>query len=251
MRAKDELIAQGIRPAAWPEVLDSVRKRLDPALHERFLRLHRNFVSYVSQDTLDRFYAFVFTHGLHLEINGYRFHRLESILDTALSRVGSGDAVLDVGAGAGIIASAIVKHAKPRRFATQDPCREARDHLMSLGFSVLPHPVPEGAPPEPFDLILAADSLGEINADDDGALSSPDQVPGDQLAPMLEERYGYARKLDIWKPYLADGGRVLLWEPISHRRVWSALEHLLGESGWFVRLHGGTPRDSYLELTLR
>lgn len=251
MRAKEELIAQGLRPSAWPEVVEAVRKRLDPPLHERFVRLHRNFASYVSQETLDRFYAFVFTHGLYLEVNGYRFHRLESILDTALDRVGPGDAVLDVGAGAGIIATAIVKHVRPRKYVTQDPCREARDHLKSLGFAVLPHPAPAGPPSERFDLILAADSLGELNADDDGALAQPDQVPVQELGPMLEERYGYARKLEDWKPYLAAGGRVLLWEPISHRAVWSALETLLGGSGWAARFHGGTPRDSYLELTLR
>jgi hypothetical protein len=251
MRAKEELIAQGLRPAAWPEVMEAARMRLAPPLHERFVRLHRNFVSYVSQDTLDRFYAFVFTHGLHLEVNGYRFNRLESILDAALSRIRTGDAVLDVGAGAGIVATALVKHVRPRTYVAQDPCREARDHLMSLGFTVLPHPAPERPPADRFDVILAADSLGELNADDDGALERPEQVPDQDLGPMLEERYGYAHKLEAWKPYLADGGRVLLWEPIAHRKVWTTLADLLGGNGWAVRLHGGTPRDSYLELTLR
>lgn len=248
---KDELLALGLKPMTWPEVLKAVQERLSPTDHDRFLRLHKNFVGYISQGTLDRFYGFVFSHGIQLEINGFRFNRIESILAVLLPLIKPGQSILDVGAGAGIAATVILKQAMTRSYVTQDPCREVRDHLMSSGFSVLPHPPPNPPPNGRFDLILCMDSLGEVNSDEDGTLANPDKVEGESLSLLIEERYGFSQKLEVWKPYLSPGGRVLVWEPIAQRRVWEAMERTLTEKGWKTRLQGDAPRHSYLELTLQ
>lgn len=250
MLMKDELLALGLKPMAWPEVLKAVQERLSPSDHDRFLRLHRNFVGYISQGTLDRFYGFVFSHGIQLEINGFRFNRIESILETLLPLVKPGLSILDVGAGAGIVASILLKQGSSGTYVVQDPCLEVRDHLMASGFAVLPHPPPNPPPNGRFDLILCIDSLGEVNSDDDGALTNPDPIDPEKLLQLIEERYGFAQKLEVWKPYLSQGGKLLIWEPISQRRVWEAIERTLTNKSWKSHLQGDSPRNSYLELTL-
>lgn len=250
MGMKDELSALGLKPMAWTEVLRAVQERLEPPDRDRFVRLHKNFVGYISQDTLNRFYGFVFSRGLQLEINGFRFNRLESILDVLVPMIKPGLSILDVGAGAGLVATILLKLARPKSYVTQDPCREVRDHLMSMGFAVLPHPAPNPPPNGRFDLILCIDSLGELNADEDGALANPDKVAPEDLPRLIEERYGFAQKLEGWKPYLAAGGKLMIWEPIAHRLAWSAIEKLAEGEGWSTRFWGEAPRHSYLELTL-
>jgi hypothetical protein len=250
MQANEELFSMGLRPMTWPEVLQAVQDRLDPAGRERFARLHRNFVAYLSAETLDRFYGFVFSQGLHLEINGYRFHRLAVLLERILARVEPGAGILDIGAGAGLVASVLARRAAPRTLVVQDPCREVRAHLSAMGFRVLPHPPPAAPPQGPFDLLLCVDSLGEINADDDGTLAHPERVDGAELPRLVEERYGFAHKLEPWKPYLARGGRVLLWEPIARREAWEAIAAGLAGAGWKTALRSDDPDASYLELTL-
>lgn len=250
MRPKEELLALGLKPMAWDEVLKAVQEKLGPADRDLFLRHHRNFVGYLSQDTLERFYAFVFSHDLHLEVNGFRFHRIEGILEILLSRIVPGQCILDVGAGAGLIAAILLNRCMPKTYVTQDLCRGARDFLLSMGFAVLPHPAPERPPGGLFDLILCADSLGEINSDDQGALAGPDPAGAGDLSRMIAERYGFAEKLEPWKSYLAEGGKVFLWEPIARRKAWEAIGTDLEKNGWKTRLHGDMPRHSYLELTL-
>lgn len=250
MRMKDELLALGLKPMAWPEVLEAVRERLAPSDRERFIRLHKNFVGYISQGTLDRFYGFVFSRGIQFEINGFRFHRIRGILETLLPLIKPGLSILDVGAGAGIVASVLLKHAMAKSYVTQDPCREVRDHLMSSGFAVLPHPPPNPPPEGRFDLILCIDSLGELNSDEDGALANPEKVEPENLVQLIEERYGFAHKLESWKPYLAPEGRVLIWEPISLGRTLDAIAKGLTGKGWTTCQQGSAPGPSYLELTL-
>ncbi|HKP97408.1 MAG TPA: methyltransferase domain-containing protein [Fibrobacteria bacterium] len=245
-----ELQSQGLSPKTWPMVLESLKAGLPAADWEKFSRLHGNFTGYRSENTSSRFYGFVFSRGLHLDVNNFRYARLMSILKDLLPEIPPGISILDVGAGAGIIASIVRRHCAPRSLVLQDPCREVRDALSARGFAVLPHPAP--AAPEGkeggFDLLLCIDSLGEINSDDDGALAKPgDTAPG-ELAEMLEERYGFTQKLRPWKPYLAPGGRVLLWEPFAYQTAMESLALSLREGGWNVNLHSRAPGRNYLEL---
>lgn len=248
MQAKDELMAMGLQPRTWAEASAEAREKLAPGDRATFLRLHRAYVEYLSPDTINRFHGFVFSHGIQFEINSFRFHRLEGVLETLLPLLTPGLSILDVGAGAGIIATLVVKHAHPRIYVTQDPCREVRDYLQSMGFTVLPHPPPPAPPTGPFDRLLCVDSLGELNSDEDGAALEPDRTPSERIR-LIEQAYGFGQKLEGWKPYLAEGGKVLIWEPIRHRQVWEAMAGHLRDHGWIPVLHGDSPRNTYLELT--
>lgn len=248
--AKEELEALGLRPTTWAETLEALMARLAPADRERFTRLHRNFVGYPSPETSGRFHGFVFAQGLHLVVNGYRRDRLEAVLDTLLVRIPAGQRILDVGAGAGLIASVLKQRTGPETLIVQDPCPEVRDHLASLGFPVWPEPPSKAPASNRFDFILCIDSLGEIHSDEDGALAHPEAILPDERAQLIEERYGFAGKLEPWKPYLAEGGRILFWEPIRHRAIWEGIALLLAGAGWKTALNAASPRDSYLELTL-
>ncbi|HLP43179.1 MAG TPA: class I SAM-dependent methyltransferase [Fibrobacteria bacterium] len=251
MRANDELISMGLKPMTWAEVLQEVEDSLDPEGRAAFARLHRNFVGYLSPDTLDRFYGFVFTQGLHLALGGYRFHRLSSVLGRLLTLLPPGLSILDVGAGAGFLARAVARCCSPRALIAQDPCREARAYLASEGLQVLPHPAPAVPPMGPFDRILCVDSLGEVNADDDGLLAHPGRLPPEErldLPQRIEERYGFAHKLEAWKPYLAPEGKVLLWEPIADPVAWEAIASGLAAHGWKATVQGYSAKNMYLEL---
>lgn len=243
-----ELKGQGLTSRSWQGVLDTVRKRLGPADWEKFSRLHRNFVAYRSETTLSRFYGFVFSQGLHLEINGFRHNRLSAILGDLSREAVPGLSILDIGAGAGILASALRRHFAPKSLMLQDPCDAARAELMAQGFSVLPHPAPAAPSGAGFELLICADSLGEINSDDDGLLANPDGVDPALLPEVLEQRFGFAQKLRPWKAYLAPGGRLLLWEPFAYQGIWDALSRSLSASGWETRLETPAPGHSYLEL---
>jgi hypothetical protein len=249
MDPRQELSSQGLKPMGWEDVLREVQGKLSAEDWKTFSRLHRNFVGYVSQGTLARFYGFVFSHGLQREINGFRFHRLEKIIAALAARPERGARVLDVGAGAGIVAGAARKILSPSEYVAQDLCDGARDYLSSRGFPVLPHPLPASPQGKPFDLILCADSLGELNSDEDAFLSQPANASLPLFAEAIEERYGFAQKLQTLKPYLSPSGRLLMWEPFSHRAVWEALARYLGPA-WKTRLDTGIPGGEYLELSI-
>jgi SAM-dependent methyltransferase len=259
---ENDLRGLGLVPKSWPQTLESLKAKLPKQDWETFSRLHRNFTGYRSESTLSRFYGFVFSRGLHLDINAYRFGRLKAVLADLLPELSPGLAILDIGAGSGIIATLIQRRSAPRTYVVQDPCAEVRDELAAQGFTVLPHPVPAIPPalgaaapsPDPekgaagFDLLLCVDSLGEVNGDDDGQLAKPDAIDPAELSGMLEQRYGFAQKLETWKPYLAPGGRVLLWEPIPYQNAMEALAQLLRNEGWETVLHASAPGRNYLEL---
>lgn len=249
MEVREELLALGLRPSTWDEAVAAAKEKLPQADRAAFLKHHRNFVEYVSEDTLNRFYGFVFSRGISLEINGFRFQRLENILNALLSVLPPGLSLLDVGAGAGIPGAVVLKHCHPKRYVAQDPCREARDYLQSMGFAVLPHPAPRIPPGGAFDRILCLDSLGELNSDDQGALTGPD-LPLEDRVRLVEQLYGFGQKLEPWKSYLAGTGKVLMWEPIRHRGAWEAIEAHVRAYGWKTHFHGTAPGNSYLELTL-
>jgi hypothetical protein len=252
-----ELKNLGLKPSTWPRTLEAIKAKLAPAEWDKFSRLHKNFIGYRSESTSARFYGFVFSNGLQLDINGFRHGRLQAILRDLLPEISPGEAILDVGAGAGLIAALIRKLRSPRALVLQDPCAEARDELKAQGFTVLPHPAPAPAQDHAsgdtgrFDLILCADSLGEINSDDDGLLARPDSVGAGELPQHLEERYGFAQKLKPWKGYLAPNGRVLVWEPFAYQNAMEALAALLREDGWDSRVVSRAPMRNYLELRLR
>jgi hypothetical protein len=254
-----ELKNLGLSPKGWPQVLETIKAKLGSGEWEKFSRLHRNFTGYRSESTAARFYGFVFSHGLQLDLNCFRYARLQAILRDLLPEISPGLTILDVGAGAGIIATLLRKQCSPRALVLQDPCVEVRDELQAQGFAVMPHPAPTVPPwtanasesdSALFDLILCVDSLGEINSDDDGLLAKRDSVSLEELPRHLEERYGFAHKLGPWKEYLAPGGRVLLWEPFAYQNAMESLAAILREDGWDSRLVSRAPTRNYLELRL-
>lgn len=248
-----DLRGLGLVPKSWPETLEALKAKLPKQDWETFSRLHRNFTGYRSESTLSRFYGFVFSRGLQLDINAYRFGRLKAVLTDLLPELSPGLAILDIGAGSGIIASLIQRRFAPRAYVVQDTCPEVRDELSAQGFTVLPHPAPasQGSAAGGFDLLLCVDSLGEVNGDDDGRLAKPDAIDPEELAEMLEQRYGFAQKLEPWKPYLTPGGRVLLWEPIAYQNAMDAVGRSLRNEGWEATLHSRAPGRNYLELRMK
>ena len=247
--ADKELKSCGLMPGSWKDSLVAIKLGLSPADWDRFSRLHRSFISYNSPDTLSRFYRFVFTHGLHLEINRPRFARLAGILTVLAEEIPAGISILDLGAGSGLIASIVKQQQAPANYTVQDTCADVRAFLVKKDFAVLPHPAP-AVPDIPFDLILCVDSLGEVNADEDGQLSENSEAESTEFAILMEQRYGILEKLDPWKVYLKPQGRVLFWEPFKHNRVWEALVSLLEGADWKVVRRSDASGRPFLELRL-
>jgi SAM-dependent methyltransferase len=251
-RASDmaaELRRQGLEPLSWKEALAAIQARLSPADMERFSRAHRNFVGYRTDSTLARFYGTVFALGVQDLVNGNRFGRLAGILEDLGAEIAPGQAILDVGAGAGYVGAALLRHRSPKAYVAYDPVPAVRDELGAQGFALLPHPPPPApAPAEAFDVILCVDSLGEVNADDDGSLFRPDGIAPGELPEQMEQRYGFAEKLSAWKPFLAPGGRILLWEPFAYPEAFAALAELLGARGWKADIRSRAPGRNYLEI---
>lgn len=248
--AEAELRRQGLAPQAWKEVLASIKARLSPSDMERFSRAHKNFVAYRSETTLARFYGTVFELGLQHAVNGFRFHRLAAVLIDLLAEIEAGRSILDVGAGGGYVAAALLRHRAPLDYVAYDPVPAVRAELAAQGFSVLPHP-PPAAPPSRVDVILCADSLGEINSDEDGSLLRSDGATPDTLPDLLEERYGFAQKLMAWKAYLAPEGRILLWEPFAYPEAFDAVAQHLDACGWAAHVRSRAPGRNYLEIRQR
>lgn len=250
MEADKELRESGLAPGSWNDALAKVKAKLSPDDWDKFSRLHRNFAGYRTEDTLSRFYSFAFSRGLQLEINGHRFARLAGIIESLTKVIDPGHALLDLGAGAGIIAGILQRGLKPAAYVVQDPCAGIRDFLVRSGFSVLPHPPPLLPPERTFDRILCVDSLGEVNADEDGMLSETAEIEAGEYADLFEQRYGIVQKLHPWRAYLAKEGRVFIWEPLKHKRAWETLSALLKEAGWITEFHAHRPNPPFLELKL-
>ncbi|MBW8887710.1 MAG: hypothetical protein JF616_08130 [Fibrobacteres bacterium] len=245
--ARAELLRQGLAPLAWKDSLAAIKAKLSPADMERFTRAHKNFVAYRSESTLTRFYGTVFALGVYREVNGYRFARLAAVLSDALAEIPAGASILDVGAGGGFVAAALLRHRAPRNYVVYDPVPAVRDELAAQGLSLLPHP-PPSSPDSRFDVILCVDSLGEINSDDDGTLLRPEGATPEELPGLLEQRYGFAYKLAAWKPYLAPEGRILLWEPFAYPEALVAVARQLELSGWKAQVRSRAPGRNHLEI---
>ena len=232
---------------SWGDALAAIQARLTPADMERFSRAHKNFIAYRTESTLTRFYGTVFALGLQHEVNANRFVRLLGILEDLFAEVPTGLAILDVGAGAGYVAGALLRQRAPKAYVAYDPVPAARDELLAQGLTVLPHPPPP-LPEKPFDAILCVDSLGEVNSDDDGLLSRAGAIPTEEMAVQMEERFGFAEKLALWKPYLAADGRILLWEPFAYPEAFAAVALYLGSHGWEAEVKSRAPGRNYLEI---
>jgi SAM-dependent methyltransferase len=242
-----ELRRQGLEPLAWKDALAAIQARLSPSDMERFSRAHRNFIGYRTESTLARFYGTAFALGVQHLVNGSRFGRLAGILEDLCAEMVPGLAVLDVGAGAGYVGAALIQHRAPKAYVAYDPVPAVRDELIAQGFEALPHPPPP-KPDKTFDVILCVDSLGEVNADDDGSLSRAEGIVAEELPELMEQRYGFAEKLAAWKPFLASDGRILLWEPFAYPEAFAALTTLLGARGWRAELRTRAPGRNYLEI---
>ncbi len=244
-----QLHSLGLVKRTWPETLAAIKAALPPADLEKFTRAHKNFVAYRSETTLSRFYGTVFSLGIQALVNGYRYGRLLQVLEDLLPALTPGMKVLDVGAGGGYIATLAMRHRSPAAYYVQDNCAAVRDELTAQGFTVLPHPAPATAPIQGgFDRILCVDSVGELNGDDDGQLARPGGVPEAELPEQMEERYGFAQKLEAWKPFLARGGRILLWEPFNFPDAYRAVGSYLGRKGWNAEV--ANPAASRYHLSL-
>lgn len=225
------LRARGLDPLVWETVLTRVGERSGPAGEAGFARLHRAFTAYPTEHTCRAFYDLAARYDLHDLLAGYRFDRLRALLEAVDASCGDrlargGTRVLDIGAGGGYVAAWLrdVRHAVVS--ATDlSPLTAAR--LEASGF-------PPPAPGETFDLVVCADSLGEINADEDDWLSDPAHADHPDYPGELEARYGFASKLAGLTPRLAPGGAVLLFEPVPLEHFWHGAARGLEAAGWRV-----------------
>lgn len=253
-----ELITLGLTPATWNETLKTIENKLSSEDWKTFSRLHKSFASYRTDHTLCRFYNFVFKHDLQIEINQHRFSRMVGILNGLATVLEPGKKILEIGAGTGLIAQIIQQHFSPSVYSVHDMCSEVSLYLSKQGFKTLPSPNPEStptptpafdSPPNSFNFIICADSLGEINADDDDQLSESSPLTETEFVTAFEERYGIAQKLSAWKNNLAADGKVFLWEPLKHRRAWEGLRLGLNQEGWKANLHSAPHSVPFLELS--
>lgn len=245
-----ELILCGLNPGTWKDAETVIKGVLSPVDWSTFSRLYRSFTGYRSTQTSDKFYGFVFSNDLHMEINRPRFSRLSQIIQALSQEISPGHSILEVGAGAGIISTLAKAQLSPSTYVVQDPCCEVRTFLERKGFPVLAHPAPVQPVDASFDLILCIDCLGEVNADDDDLLSEKSPVKDEEYPLLLEERYGIIQKLRPWKAYLAPKGRVLFWEPFKHERAWRALTKLLRSDGWNTSPRKVLSAPPYLDLRI-
>ncbi len=241
------LKSYGLVPMTWEQVLSETREKLAPSAWREFQKRQDIFVRYGSEENLARYYGFVYKHGLQGLLACYRFHRIRSILCDLAANLKPELRILDVGAGAGYLASIITDRFHPRSYVVQDIVPEIRDYLARKKFAVLPHPPPKN-PPGQFDLILCVDSLGELNSDDNDDLEVALDSQSRRVPELLEDHYGFAHKLETWKAYLAPDGKILIWEPFSRQAVWNALAPLLQTKGWKATPCGSDSEVRYLKL---
>lgn len=202
-----------------------------------FARRHRAFVAYPAEHTCRSFYDFSSRHELNDILACHRFHRLAALVRRLQADLPAGLApparALDYGAGSGILARWLRDEAGLSVAAT-DLSPETRARLEAQGF---PPPL-DG---ERFALILCADSLGEIHADEDDWLADPAHAGDEDFEKEFEARYGLSHKLSSLKDLLAPGGTILLYEPIPAGHVWDGAARLLARAGWRVEIRGAAP----------
>jgi len=231
---------QGLKPMDWNEVLKVVESRLASPDISIFQRLHRNFVGYPVERTCRAFYDFCTSSGLSDLLASFRFERLCRISTCASGFIVPGKEVLDIGAGGGYIAGYLSEE-RGARVSASDWSPECRKHLMDKGFQTFVNPNDAKLSGKQFDVLFAADSLGEVHADEDSWLREPENATDPGYPDELEQRYGFSDKLAGWKPFLRPGGKVLLFEPIGIPMFWQGAAISLRQSGWNVDILGPEP----------
>jgi SAM-dependent methyltransferase len=225
---ESHLRQQGLAPLAWEEILARVEQKLTPTESQTFQRLHRAFAAYPAAHTVRAFYDFAAQRDLLALLAGYRFDRLVDLAG-ALSLQGlAGKRVLDYGAGGGYLAAWLRAAGAEVTVADFSPATLRR--LEGLGYPALADTAATSA--ARFDRIVCADSLGEVNADEDDWLSAPENLEDPAYPGELDARYGFAEKLAPLKPLLAGDGCVLLFEPVRHPHFWQGAARALEAAGW-------------------
>ncbi len=219
----------------WQGVLAAVDARFASADAHRFARLHRAFIAYPAQHTCRSFYDFVAEHGLHDLLACYRFQRLVRIAESLQGAALHGATILDFGAGGGFLGG-YLRDALDAKVFVADLSPVSLKTLASKGFTIF-DPA-SAAPPPRFDLILCADSLGEVHADEDGWLSDPANASAPALPDEVEARYGIAEKLAPLKSFIASNGIVSVHEPVQTETFWKGAANLLERHQWKPSLHG-------------
>lgn len=224
----------------WDETLLAIERRLSPADLETFKRRHRNFVDYPMDHTCRAFYDFAAKHALLDLLASYRFERLRRI-GSHLSTLALRDRhVLELGAGGGYLA-AFLRDECGARVSVMDLSPETVKILSAAGFEILSTSDNLEPKSDRLDFIVCADSLGEINSDEDSWLREPENGGDPDYAMELDQRYGLAAKLAPWKSLLKTEGQVLLFEPIGLESFWVGAAASLQLSGWNSTLLGPEP----------
>lgn len=233
--SSDYFRSRGLAPLAWDEALRRIEAALG-AQAEAFARRHRAFVAYPAEHTARAFYDFAARHGLHPLLASHRFDRLAAIAASLRDFPLDGAAILDAGAGGGFLAGWL-RDGQGARITVSDLSPASEEALAAQGFPLLR----DAAAETRFDLILCADSLGEVNADEDAWLADPAHAEDPRFVEELEARYGLAHKLADLKPRLAPGGRVALFEPAPQAHFWRGAARLLEGEGWNAKILGPKP----------
>jgi len=242
----------GLAPLDWNEVLQRIECQLTPLETQTFRRLHGALAAYPTPHTVRSFYDFAAQRELLPVLASFRFERLVDLCAALLKLNGTegnagaffaGKRILDYGAGGGYLADFLRTLGADVTVTDFSPATVRS--LASKGFSTLPAAAPEVSGLR-FDLILCADSLGEVHADEDDWLSAPEHLDDPLYPAELEARYGFAEKLASLRPLLAPGGTVLVFEPIPLPHFWLGAARALEAAGWTAEVLG--PPASGLKL---
>lgn len=225
---------RGLQPLTWEDTLARTEARLGAGDAATFARLHRAFVAYPTEHTCRAFYDFAARHDLLTLLASHRYERLLALtrrLDKDLESLAPG-AALDYGAGSGVLAARL----RDAGFAVSalDLSPLTQERLASQGFK---SPWPDAR----FDVILCADSLGEIHADEDDWLTLPENAAHEAFEDELEARYGLSHKLNKLRDLLKEDGTILVYEPVPLEAFWRGAARLLETRGWRAALLGPVP----------
>jgi SAM-dependent methyltransferase len=228
---------QGLSPLTWDEVLLRTERQLTPVEAGTFQRLHRALAAYPTAHTVRSFYDFAAGRGLLPLLASFRFDRLVNITAALALQNLSGKKVLDFGAGSGALAGPLVSGGAI--VVATDFSSATLRHLEARGLRTVDgEHLGEEAP---FAVILCADSLGEIHADEDDWLSNPVNLDHPDFPGELEARYGFAEKLSGLRPLLAENGVILIFEPVALSHFWQGAARALEASGWKSEVLGPAP----------
>jgi len=237
---EDYFRRNGLKPMPWGEVLHAIETRLAPSALETFRRLHRNFIGYPVEHTCRAFYDFAGKHDLLDLLASFRFERLCRIAASLSPLPLRGCSVLELGAGGGHL-SGYLREELGADVSVADWCTENLRALETEGFEIFMDAKDAALRRKRLDFILCADSLGEVNADEDSWLREPENAEDPEYADRLEQRYGFVGKLAPWKPLLSRGGSVLLFEPIGLPFFWEGVLASFRESAWKAEILGPDP----------